>query len=266
MNHTQHTGALRAAVAALALGWTSGAAAEDSFEVVKIVGDTNLSSGSLSADDGDTLANGAVGLFASAKFAGERRLELTVAFSFGNEGSTLEAADEADYVSFLRTPTSAVGGFIRARVLGAQTRGMRLGGTLNLRANAIDVVASDARDTISLVGIDPAGSLSVLVDSEREIAVSIDAGWSFRFWNKPSSALVAALMTSDEHFYYGPRVTAALQIGDVHVGIELTRFGGGDLDAYEEFTILPYVGLRGGLSLKEPTTDAEPTARAPSIL
>ena len=238
------------------------------FETVDIFGDTNLTSGSLSNEDGETVASGAVGLFVATKAqAAKPLLEFSIAFSFGDEGSTISTPTKAEYVAFLQAPSSSLGGFVRARALSREySDAVRVGPSLVLRANAVTLDASENDQKLSFVAIDPAAALSVIIDKTREISVAAEIGLSLRFWNKPKGDFREELGIDHNHVYFGPRITAALEIGDVHVGLELTRFWGGGLADYKEFTILPYVGLRGGLNLKDPPPNQDAAAGAPSIL
>jgi hypothetical protein len=219
------------------------------FDKLQFLGNANLIAGSLTTEEGETIASGGVGVYAETK-----RWSLVTSFTFGSEGKTEESSTRADYVAFLHSPTSAVGGQVQVRFLQPIKTGVfRLGGSVTTRVNAIDFSFGDgSKESIKLLAIDPALAVSVLFSKKQDITFVGEVGLGLRFWNKPGQAFRDALMLPDDsHSYAGIRVLGALAVSNIYVGVEVTRYGGGQLSDLEEFAIIPYVGLRGGLDIIE---------------
>lgn len=220
------------------------------FDTVQILGDANLAAGSLTGSDGATVATGAAGIFASTD-----KYSILAAFTFGSVGASTETT-HADYISFLRTPTSAVGAQVQLRALYpvANQGWLRLGPGMNLKANGTEFKAGPRTQEIGMVQIDGSLAMSMKLDKSKDDLFFIaEAGLGLRFWNKPSKEFLDAIdINTDSHVFFGPRVVAAVSIGRIHVGVELTRFWGGALDQYKEFSVLPYVGIDGGLDIVKP--------------
>lgn len=233
------------------------------FDKLQFLGNANLIGGSLATEDGKTLASGGVGVYAATK-----RWSFVASFTFGSQGTSEEDANTADYINFLRSPSSAVGGQVQVRFLKPYGKVIRLGGSLTTRVNAIDFAFGEEREeSIKLLALDPSIAISLLFSDTHEISFLGEVGLGLRFWNKPSQPFRDALgLPDDSHSYAGVRVLGALAISNLYVGVEVTRYGGGDLAALKEFAIIPYVGLRGGLDIfdkdKPPTTTPATDAKA----
>jgi hypothetical protein len=223
------------------------------FSQVSMIGTANVISGDLTGEDGGTLASGGVG------FVGMTPRHWTVigAFTFGNEGTGTDNATAADYVTFLHVPTSALGVDLHIRWL-AEWRKLWLGWSVGLRGSHQSFGFGDGNsESINAIGIDPSAAGSIAIDEDKGIYFVCEAGLAARFWNRPSTAFVDALdITSRNHAFFGFRGLTALNIGNIHVGVEFMRLWGGDINALKEFAIIPYVGFRGGLAPSSETPGA----------
>ena len=227
------------------------------FDKLQFLGNANLIAGSLTTEGGETLASGGIGVYAQTK-----KWSLVTAFTFGSEGTTDENADIDDYISFLRTPTSAVGGQVQVRFLHSigKAQVVRIGGSINTRVNVQKFAFGEGmQEAIKLLAIDPALAVSVLFSEKQEITFIGEIGLGLRFWNKPAQSFRDAIgIPDDSHTYAGARVLAAIAVSNVYVGIEVSRYGGGQLSEFEEFAIIPYVGVRGGLEVFDKQKEAAP--------
>jgi hypothetical protein len=254
--------------------------AESPFPVVKLVGDANLATGSLSGASGDDVSSGALGLYAESRFGQRCRLNgnacttmsFLASFSFGSEGKTRSGADRESYFNFLRSPASSLGGLVQVQVLRSvgRRKWLWMGGGLSLRASSLTFqYQEDSRSQdINLIGVDPSFILDMRLRDDTDLKVSLrsEVGLSSRYWNKPSRVFVEDLgLKDDAHAFFGPRVASMIAIGDIRVGIEMSRYWGGELERFKEFAIIPYVGIAGGIGINTPKKPAavEEAARAP---
>jgi hypothetical protein len=220
------------------------------FASVSFLGNANLIAGALTDENDSPVASGGVGFVAETK-----HWTFVSVFTFGSAGTGDDSATTRDYVEFLQVPTSALGADLHVRWLTKLKESpIWLGASLGIRGShqSFGFGESDS-ESINALGLDPSAALSVPLDVKKSMYFIAEAGLAARFWNRPAQAFVDALdMDSRDHAYFGFRGLAAMNIGSIHVGVELMRLWGGNLDELKEFAIIPYVGFRGGLS---PATD-----------
>jgi hypothetical protein len=240
------------------------------FKSVIFFGDASLASGKLAGEDGKNISSG--GLGASAK---TEHFDLLASFSFGSEANLDAASTASDYVTFLRTPKSALGGALSLRWLTLPCKieapGLWLGATIAARANHQSFAyTNDAgaitQQKVNLFSLDISFTTSIRLSEGQDISLDSQIGAASRFWGKPAASFLNALELSNTgHTFAGLRVMSAITVKNIYVGIELTRFGGTGLGDLKEFAILPYVGIRGGLAEIENESAVSQSANGSTI-
>lgn len=230
---------------------TQGSGSGSRFTTVQIQGNANLNAGNLAGSGaGSSDANSSIGVYAESNSG----LSIIAAFSFGSKGTSLTAKSVSDYVSFLEQPSSTLGGQVKLQQSWSLRAApwFRVGLALNTRAFSVDMGFGDsgASQRINLLALDPSLAFAARLDDAHKLSVVGELGLATRFWNKPGAAFQTALNIVEGHAFAGPRVAAAISIGDIYAGIEMTRyFGAVGLQSLREFAIVPYVGIRGSLTL-----------------
>jgi hypothetical protein len=234
-----------------------------SFTTIAIQGNANLNAGNIAGTSAED-ANSSIGVYAKT----DADFSIIAAFSFGSKGTSIAAVTVSDYVAFLEQPTSTLGGQVKLQQdwRCRSATWLHCGVALNSRVFSVRMSlpedGSELIQQINLIAIDPSLVAFALLDETNKLSVIVEVGMATRLWNKPKAEFRDALDITKAHAFAGPRVAAAISIGDIYAGVEMTRyFGSAGLEPLREFAIVPYVGIRGSLTLK-PAAGTSP----PSVL